>query len=85
MDFHRNCTSISEREYRRQYDLFGIEFDHWERESEHRNIEYLLQLCKKRGLLFEVDSAQMIRVPCIKTGAELTIRLARREWSNYVR
>ena len=36
--FHEQCSLASEREYRRQYDLFGIDFDKWERESTHRNI-----------------------------------------------
>ena len=33
MEFHRKCVEASEIEYRKQYKLFNVEFDSWERES----------------------------------------------------
>ena len=40
LDFHRKCVEATEREYRRQYKLFNIEFDSWERESSQRKEEF---------------------------------------------
>ena len=36
LDFHRRCVEASEIEYRKQYKLFNVEFDSWERESNQR-------------------------------------------------
>ena len=36
IEFHRKCVELSEREYRKQYKLFNVEFDFWERESNQR-------------------------------------------------
>ena len=36
IEFHRKCVELSEIEYRKQYKLFNVEFDYWERESIHR-------------------------------------------------
>lgn len=36
LQFHHNCVVASEKEYRKQYQLFNVSFDQWERESTQR-------------------------------------------------
>ena len=51
LDFHRRCVEASEIEYRKQYKLFNVEFDSWERESNQRKEWFNLRMYLHQAIL----------------------------------
>ena len=68
LDFHRRCVEASEIEYRKQYQLFNVEFNSWERESNQRkermNLRTIFQPdCPFLNSQFPVSSPERRLIP----------------------
>ena len=64
--FHTMCVDATEIEYRKQYKMFDVLFDVWERESTHRNVTNLLKDFEERNLLETEGLWFIAKVPCLK-------------------